>query len=519
MLHSVAARLVAGFGALVVLLGVAVAVGVQQLNGLQKDRSNEASHDVPFVTELLEVSLQAKAAATDERGYLLSGDQSYIQKFEGRMPTLHESLSNAKAAAGSPEQVQAVADLEAAIKTWTEAVKAEFTLFATDKAGAIDDSLNSVRELRNAFEDKITSLTGDARKALDKRVKDGGRKAAAAATQLWVLLAVAVALAVGVAAWVSRSITRPIGQLLSALGAAAEGDLTVRVNAKSKDELGRLSNALDTTLDATGSAMRQIAGNATALAAAAEELSAVSTQISAAAEETAAQSGVVSAAAEQVSRNVQTLAAGGEQMGASIREIASNATEAARVAAQAAAAAESTNATVGKLGQSSAEIGDVIKVISSIAAQTNLLALNATIEAARAGEAGKGFAVVASEVKDLAQETAKATDDIAHRVQAIQDDTTGAVAAIEGIREIIDRINDFQATIASSVEEQTATTAEMNRNVSEAATGSNDIAGNISSVAQAAQATTAGVNDAQRAANELARMSHDMQELVHRFRA
>ena len=156
-----------------------------------------------------------------------------------------------------------------------------------------------------------------------------------------------------------------------------------------------------------------------------------SAQISASAEETSAQSGVVSSAAEEVIRNVQTVAAGAEQMGASIREIAPNAAEASEVAARAVVAAETTTATVAKLGESSQEIGNVVKVITSIAEQTNLLALNATIEAARAGEAGKGFAVVANEVKELAQETAKATEDIARRVQAIQGDTTAAIAAIE----------------------------------------------------------------------------------------
>ena len=160
---------------------------------------------------------------------------------------------------------------------------------------------------------------------------------------------------------------------------------------------------------------------------ASEELSAVVEQMSGSAEETSAQAGLVSAAAEEVSRNVQTVATGTEEMSASIREIAQNATEAARVAAQAVGVAETTNATVAKLGESSAEIGNVVKVITSIAEQTNLLALNATIEAARAGEAGKGFAVVANEVKELAQETRKATEDIGQRIEAIQADTAAAV--------------------------------------------------------------------------------------------
>jgi methyl-accepting chemotaxis protein len=265
--------------------------------------------------------------------------------------------------------------------------------------------------------------------------------------------------------------------------------------------------------------LTQISAHADTLASSAEELTAVSTQMGANAEETSAQANVVSAASEQVSRNVQTVATGTEEMGASIREIAKNAADAAKVASQAVRVADTTNNTVSKLGESSAEIGKVIKVITSIAQQTNLLALNATIEAARAGEAGKGFAVVANEVKELAKETAKATEDISQKIEAIQGDTRGATQAIAEISAIINQINDISGTIASAVEEQTATANEISRNVTEAARGTAEIAQNITGVAQAARSTSDGASDSQNASSGLARLASELQQLVSGFKA
>jgi methyl-accepting chemotaxis protein len=262
--------------------------------------------------------------------------------------------------------------------------------------------------------------------------------------------------------------------------------------------------------------LQGVARHAEDLGLAASELSATSQQLSANAEETAAQSNTVATAAEEVSANVQTVAAGTEQMSASIREIARSAAEAAKVAREAVTLANTTNGIVTKLGESSSEVGNVIKVITSIAQQTKLLALNATIEAARAGEAGKGFAVVANEVKELAKETAKATEDISRKIEAIQGDTRGAVAAIGQIGATINQINDIQTTIASAVEEQTATTNEMTRNVGEGAKGTNEIARNIAGVAQAAQDTTQGAAKSLTAAKTLTQIAEQLSALLRK---
>jgi methyl-accepting chemotaxis protein len=262
---------------------------------------------------------------------------------------------------------------------------------------------------------------------------------------------------------------------------------------------------------------REVSQIADGLAHAAEELTGTSQQMSANAEETSVQANLVSEGAEQVNRSLQTVASGTEEMSASIKEIAKSAHESAKVTTGAVKVAEETNHIVNKLGTSSIEIGQVVKVITSIAQQTNLLALNATIEAARAGEAGKGFAVVANEVKELARQTAQATEDISRKIDAIQADTKAAVGAIGQISDVIKQVNDISNAIATAVGEQNATTNEMARNVSEAARGSADIAKNISGVAEAAQSTTQGVHDSLKAAQALARMASDLRELVIKF--
>jgi methyl-accepting chemotaxis protein len=317
---------------------------------------------------------------------------------------------------------------------------------------------------------------------------------------------------------IARMTTRPLKETVKILEAVAAGDLTKRVVVERKDEIGQMYVALNLALERMGNAVHSIGRNSDLLGNSSAKLSMVSQQMATNAEATATQANVASAAAEQVSSNVTTVSTGAEEMGASIKEIAKSAHDAAKVATSAVKVAQRTNATVAKLGESSTEIGNVIKVITSIAQQTNLLALNATIEAARAGEAGKGFAVVANEVKELAKQTAKATEDISRKIEAIQDDTKSAVEAIDQIGKIINQINDLQNTIASAVEQQTATTSEISRSVAAAAHGSNEIALNITGVAKAARSTTEGASNTKTSADDLSRIAMDLQKLVSQFK-
>jgi methyl-accepting chemotaxis protein len=306
-----------------------------------------------------------------------------------------------------------------------------------------------------------------------------------------------------------RGAVQGVSQLAEGL---AEGDLTRASGVDTMDEVGRMAAAMDRGISRLRDDLVQLAGNANTLNSAASQLTAVSGEVDAAATEASEQAGSVASAADVVSNNLQVVSAGSEEMGSAIRDISVSTTEASEVAVQAVEVAAATNAIVARLGESSTEIA------SSIAEQTNLLALNATIEAARAGESGKGFAVVAGEVKDLAQETAKATEDISRRVSTIQADTDGAVTAIGEISAIIERINGIQLTIASAVEEQTATTQEMNRTLSEAAAGAGNIAQTIGAVSDATRRTSGAVAETRHAADDLAATAGQLQTLVSRFR-
>jgi methyl-accepting chemotaxis protein len=354
----------------------------------------------------------------------------------------------------------------------------------------------------------------------ESRAMASGARANYESARLVLVVSVLVGLlaALGLAFWVSRMIRRQLDDVGESLEAVAQGDLTRAATVRSRDELGQMAAAVNRANANIRETVGTLAAGAQTLGGNSERLTGATRRIADSAQTTARKVNVVASAASNVSNNVQTVAAGSDEMGLSITEIARNANEAARVASEAVSVAESTNQTVSKLGESSAEIGNVVKVITSIAEQTNLLALNATIEAARAGDAGKGFAVVASEVKDLAQETARATEDISRRVDAIQSDTANAVEAIESIGRIIAKINDYQVTIASAVEEQTATTAEMSRNVGDAANGTAEIAATISEVADAASTTTATLGEADTAVTELSRLATELNQVVGRFR-
>jgi methyl-accepting chemotaxis protein len=429
--------------------------------------------------------------------------------------------------------VEAVAALDALplpadIRTRIDGIKPEVTAFSEFIASFVADvqrdrAAASVRapeiaDRNHVVDDKLGALheTVDAEVARERA--DLKKTVNRTRIILIVVALVGLALLVILSVPLTRSIVRPVRQVGEVLRALAEGDLTRHADVNTRDELGQMAVALGRATNSLRVSFHSMASNADVLAAASVQLSAVSSQIASSAGNTNEQTTAATGQADAISRHVQTVAAGSEEMGLSIREIARNTDEAVQVAAVAVTEAARATATIEQLGASSVEIGNVVKLITSIAEQTNLLALNATIEAARAGDAGKGFAVVASEVKDLAQETARATEDIGARVSAIQHDTSGAVEAINRISEVISKIHEYQTTIASAVEEQTATTQEMSRSIGEVGTATGSINRRITDVAAAGAASLEAANQARDTSTEVARGAEELRALVKQFR-
>ncbi|QIK84286.1 methyl-accepting chemotaxis protein [Sanguibacter sp. HDW7] len=356
---------------------------------------------------------------------------------------------------------------------------------------------------------------------MDSRLEES--VTAASATVRRALVVVLVVLLAGfagtalVALRVTRRIRRDVGDLQRSIESIAEGDLTRGPRVTTRDELGRAADALNTARASLGQLLAGVRETTDLVIEGAGRVETGTAQAGSAAASASEQAGTVAGEAGEVRSSVVTAAEGTEQLGVSIREIARSASEAAQMASAAGDVTSSTVATVLELERASEEIGEVVGAITRIAKQTNLLALNATIEAARAGAAGRGFAVVADEVKELSLVTERQAQDIGDRVGAIQAGTAQTVRRIEEVRDMVARISDMQTTIASAVEEQTATSAELGGSVGRASTGADRIAEAIASVAEATRMSSAVAQELRPEAEHLAGAARGLRERVDAF--
>jgi methyl-accepting chemotaxis protein len=517
---SIRTKLLMAFGVVLTLLG---AVGLAGWRATVR-MSDEAQH-------LYEGNVQAAVqlgVAQSALWELRYGFPQFMVAPEKRQEILDsqakwytiidDSLRSYAAGPRSAEERQALAQWEQAFSQYRQARPRWFELYGAGRLEAAAEwraktttpfGAASVAALGRLIE--LQQQTGNARQ---QEVTALGHQS----TRLLAgLLAVSLLVGIAVALRMSQTISSRLHQMVAALRDVTGGDLTRRVEVTSRDEVGIMGTALNGTLSQLHDAVRSITGTATRLATSSEELTTVSERLVHDADQAATQAEVVSGAADEISVGAQAAASGTEEMSASIQEIARSAAQAGQVANTGVEVAHGTTATIARLGQASTEISEVASLITSIAEQTNLLALNATIEAARAGEAGKGFAVVAGEVKELAKQTANATEEIGAKILAIQSSAHEVVEAIGKITTIINQVSDSQTSIATAVEQQSTTTGEMGRSGAQAALHTTQIAHSAVQVAQAAKASSDGAVETQKAAQSLAGMAEELQALVGHF--
>jgi methyl-accepting chemotaxis protein len=530
MRHTVGKKLGLGFGAIFLLIGALALFVHLKLTAIMEiaDRITSQLSPAAFTCS----SLEGRLTLTQKRAVeaILSGlgpDQSEqtAKLVDDAWKSVNGDLST----------------LEALSRSWTvqedlerlAGLKTEVTLLQQDQFAAMriahSNQRDAVATAGKAFSQTATPHSQHIRKILNELSDDQFRllhenqqrlAANGRTLNLTMLLATSIVLILGasVAIFLGRGISAATSSALNRAKAIARGDLTgAEIAIVSSDELGDLAAAINAMQTSLQCMIRSISENAQRVLIASEECSFLSKTISANSGETSAQASLVCSAAEHVKNSLLTVASGSEQMSVTIRDIAQNARAAAHVAREAVASAQAASSTITQLNDSNAQISQVVKVITSIAQQTNLLALNATIEAARAGEYGKGFAVVANEVKQLAKQTAQATEDISARIAGILSGTKTAVSAVSAISGIISKVNDISMTIATAVEQQSATTNEMSRNIGEAAGGSASIVENIAGVSHAAENTTQGASESLQTAQRLSLMSVELSDLVGRF--
>ncbi|MEE7450247.1 methyl-accepting chemotaxis protein [Methylobacterium radiotolerans] len=539
-----------------VMSGGLIVYAIADLNDMAKQTRDIVDVQAVRLERILTVRVYVNEAAVQARNIILETREQELAKFKDRYldatKTAYEAVKTLIDLADTPGRKATNQTLQKILDEFFAALDKSNSLgLKNDNEAAakvlLTDGAVARLKLRDFVQGRIDRLTSELRQA-----RDNADQAVRAA--MTILISAAV---IGILGTIALSalivvfgITRPLNSLVGVLQRMARGEVDAEIREAARgDEIGAVGKAVEgikamvarkaaeeaevkrradeaaaaerrrTMVELADGFERAVGGIVGLVSSSATELQATAQQMTATAQETAAQSTSVAAAAEEAATNVNTVAAAAEELGSSVQEIGRQVTGSAQLAQAAVGEAGQTAHLVQALSQNAARIGDMVGMISGIAGQTNLLALNATIEAARAGAAGRGFAVVATEVKALAEQTAKATEEIARQIGEVQGVTMQAVTAIGGITGRIREIDSVATSIAAAVEEQGAATQEIVRNVAQASAGTNEVTGNIAGVAQASEETGAAAGQVLSAASELSRQSEHLGAEVARFLA
>jgi methyl-accepting chemotaxis protein len=487
-------------------------------------RATDVAQRLQQTTELIRITLEADMAHDAVRGdlqaVLLSATEAEAQENRSEIGNHGAILADGVERFTRSDQS---ATVQAAARAVLPAVQTYISV-ATRVAGAGGPGRRhpaALSDFATAFtqvEQQLPAI-GDALTVESDAMSAAVRANKSATTRALLLTMVLSALVLAaLGRLVTMAVTRPLRRVSEVTAALAKGDLTREAGLVSRDEFGTMARGLDTAIASVRSAMHGIGATAGELSTSAQKLAGVSDTLSTGAKDASVRAGDASAAADHVNESVQAVRLGASQIADSVSGIAHSAGRAAAVTQESVQVAMSATSEIDQLGVASQEIGGVVALITSIAGQTNLLALNATIEAARAGAAGKGFAVVAGEVKDLAQATARATADITHRISAIQESSGAAATAVERIRDMIGQINEHNLAIASAAEEQSATTGDMTRAITETAGSSAEVSSALETTARVAVTTSEGALSGLDASRELASHAAGLKSLVDAFR-
>jgi methyl-accepting chemotaxis protein len=542
-------KLIAAFATLVLIIACLAGVTFFEL-GQSRDRVADTTRITQITNDIDAMRQQVAKQQAAVRGLLLSGNRDYIEKYETARAEYTGLLESLQARLSVDEAKQLLATASDLIARWQGDIVARqiglmHNPLTVDEARVLEANGYGERMLEEANAE-LTALTGLANELTVRNER--AVESAFDITLIVLLVGTAVALVFAGAAWfvLSRAIATPINGMSAFMGRLAEGHFDeITANQDRGDEIGMMAKSVEffrqrlienskmeaeaarsneekarrakRIEDMTDDFDKESAQLVSSVAEGATELKSVASSMSQIAERTENMSTTVAAAAEEASSNVETVASATEEINASLAEIASQVSRATEVAQSAVSAASQTTSVINGLREESDSIGDVIKLINEIAEQTNLLALNATIEAARAGEAGKGFAVVASEVKNLATQTAKATEEISAQIDSVRGESANAVDAIGRISTVIQQIDEITTAIAAAVEEQAAATREIARNVQQASVGTTDVTSNIAQVKSGANETGTASRDVLTASEELSQHAEKMRSVVQQF--